>query len=52
MGDLIAGAVAETEELPVELRQTAAVGGIESGVHQNGVGEHLDLLLLRLGIAI
>src|SRR6202042_2755068 len=40
-GDLIAGAIPETEELPVKLRETAAVGGIESGVHQNGVGGHL-----------
>src|SRR6266571_4114367 len=40
-GDLIAGAVPETEELPVELRETAAVGGVQSGVHQNGVGGHL-----------
>src|SRR6266487_2220035 len=40
-GDLIAGAVAEAEELPVELRETAAVGGVESGVHQKGVGGHL-----------
>jgi len=37
-GGLIAGAVPETEKLPVELRETAAVGRIESGVHQNGVG--------------
>jgi hypothetical protein len=43
-GDLIAGAVPETEELPVELRETAAVGGVESGVHQNGVGGQLGLL--------
>ena len=44
-GNLIAGAIAETEELPVELRETAAVGGIDGGVHQNGVGGHLRLLL-------
>src|SRR6516165_9727610 len=40
-GDLIAGAVTKTEELPVKLRQTAAIGGIESRVHQDGVGGHL-----------
>ena len=44
-GDLIAGAIPETEELPVELRETAAVGGIDGGVHQNRVGGHLRLLL-------
>jgi hypothetical protein len=35
-GNLIAGAIPETEELPVELRETAAVRGIDGGVHQNG----------------
>jgi hypothetical protein len=51
-GDLIAWAVPETEELPIELRETAAIGGIKSGVHQNGVGGHLGLLLLRLDTVI
>src|ERR1700722_14637012 len=36
--DLIAGTIPETKELPVELRETPAVGGIESGVHQDRVG--------------
>ena len=44
--------VPSIEELPVELRQTATVGGIQSGVHQHGVGGHLSLLLLRLGTVI
>jgi hypothetical protein len=40
-GDLIARAVPQPEELPVELREPAAVGGIKSGVHQHWVAGHL-----------
>jgi hypothetical protein len=42
--DLITRAVPETEELPVELRETAAVGGVDSGVDQSGVGGQRGLL--------
>jgi len=51
-GDLIAGAVPPTGERPAGLRETAAVGGVQSGVHQYWVGGHLGLLLLRPGTAI
>jgi hypothetical protein len=51
-GDLIAGAIPQAEELPVELRETASVSGIESGMHQNGVGGHFGLPAPCPGTAI
>lgn len=51
-GDLVARAVTKTKKLPVELRQIAAVSGVESSVHQNGIGGNLSLLLLGLVTAI
>jgi hypothetical protein len=40
-GDLIAGALPQAEESPVELGESPTVGSVESGVHKNGMRGHL-----------